>query len=58
MPSTSGMEPPESEVPAPRGTILTFISAASAMIALTCATVSGSATTSGSARYMVKASHS
>ena len=58
MPSSSGIEPPESEVPPPRGTSLTFISLASAMIAETSATVSGSTTTSGSWRYMVTASHS
>ena len=34
MPSSSGIEPPDSDVPAPRGTIFTFISCASAMIAL------------------------
>ena len=58
MPSPSGMAPPDSEVPAPRGTTFTFISAASAMTACTWLTVSGRATTSGSWRYMVSASHS
>ena len=58
MPSSSGMEPPDSEVPPPRGTTLTFMALASAMIFETSATVSGSTTTIGSCRYMVTASHS
>ena len=58
MPSSSGREPPDSEVPPPRGTTLTFISFASAMIAATCGTVSGSTTTIGNWRYIVTASHS
>ena len=50
MPSVSGKAPPESEVPAPRGTTLIRSASHSFRIAATCAVVLGSTTAIGTAR--------
>ncbi len=49
-PSACGSAPPESPVPAPRATTGTLSAWQVLRIAITCASVSGSATTSGSWR--------
>ena len=48
-PSVSGSAPPDSDVPAPRGTTLMPLSWQYRSTAATCAVVSGSTTTIGSA---------
>ena len=48
--SSCGIAPPESEVPAPRGTTLTFSSRQSRMTRATSSVERGSATASGSRR--------
>ena len=50
MPSVSGKAPPESEVPAPRGTTLIRSSSQSFRIAETCGVVLGRTTAMGTAR--------
>ena len=49
-PSPGGSAPPESPVPAPRGTTGTFMAAQVWRMRRTCSSVSGSATTIGSCR--------
>ncbi len=53
-----GSAPPDSPVPAPRGTIGTSRSKQVRAIRATCSSVSGSATTIGTWRYSVRPSHS
>ena len=50
MPSVSGRAPPESPVPAPRGTTLTFSASQKRRMAATCSVVVGRTTAMGSAR--------
>ncbi|CFP64908.1 Uncharacterised protein [Bordetella pertussis] len=57
-PCACGMAPPDRPVPAPRATIGTFMRLHSCMMARTCASSSGRATTAGSARYSDRPSHS
>ncbi len=57
-PSPEGSAPPESPVPAPRGTTGTRIAAQVFSTRRTCSSLSGRATTIGSWRYAVRPSHS
>ena len=54
----SGRQPPESPVPAPRGTKATPRRSSAASTALTCAVVRGSTSSSGALLAMVQPSHS